>query len=244
MNVGKIFIWLGPILGITTLGLAFYLPMGYIPLIGFGGLVSGIIPLIGYIIYRKTAPTAFAYADAKASGKTVLWVFREDKKIIPVQAEFDSGRLVVGEQKVIVNSPEDIYLLDNTPTAILYRPVGMTLDPKQLFNIQVLEKLGYDRKDFMREMEEFAFVRAFKEKYEKVFNEQYQTLKASGMKDKEAREKAARIAQKEAMAYAQTNLMPGMANPNKMPQDTPVLLGEKGGIILDPKLLKGGVEDE
>lgn len=197
MNIWKGMIFGGLIVGIITLVLSIVLPNYYQLGIGFFGLVAGLIPVVGYFMYRRAVPTAFTYADAKLEGKRVLWVFSEDKMITPVHATFDSGKFLVGDTPVIVDSPEDIYLLDGVPTAIMYRPIGKTLDPKKLFFIRELEHLGYDKDSFKEEMEKQAFISAFKEKYAELIN--------AGYSEEQAKQEALVYARKEITNY---NRMP------------------------------------
>ena len=208
MNIWKGMIFGGLVVGIITLGLSMVLPNYYQPGIGFFGLIAGLTPVVGYFMYRKSVPTAFTYADAKLEGKRVLWVFSEDKTVTPVHATFDSGKFLVGDTPVIVDSPEDIYLLDGVPTAIMYRPIGKTLDPKKLFFIRELEHLGYDKKSFTREMEKQAFINAFREKYAELIKAGYSNEQA----------------EQEALAHAQKE----MTNYNKMPKEMKIIVHPDG----------------
>ncbi len=209
MNIAKAVLIGGIVLGLMAMGLSFVVPMGYIILIGFLGLLAGILPYLGVFIYRKTAPTAFKYADAKMEGKKVLWVFREDRTISPELVTFDSGKfLLASGLPVIIDSPDDIYMLDGVPTAIMFRPVGKTLDPEKLLTLRELEHLGYDRKSFKTEMERIAF--------QDAFNERYNDLIRQGVSNEKAREMA--------VMYAKTE----MTNANRMPRLLKILIGKDG----------------
>jgi len=206
MNLAKLLIYGGVLAGIVALVLSFVMPMMYIIIIGFLALVSGVLPLVGIMMYQRTAPTAFKYADAKMAGKKVLWIFREDRTIVPEAVTFDSGKMVLDSGvPVIIDSPEDIYILDGVPTAIMFRPIGKTLDPQKLLAVRELERAGYDKKSFKKEMERIAF--------ENAFNGRYQELLSQGVSPEDAR--------KLAINYAKTE----MENPNRMPRSLKVKIG-------------------
>lgn len=215
MNIAKLLVVTGPAVGVLSIALAVFAPLRWAPLVGFLGFSAGVLPLVGHIIYQKVAPTAFTYAEAKMAGKPVVWVFREDKLILPRVAESEGGKLVVDGMPVFVDSPEDFYLLDNVRTAIMYRPIGKTLDPKKLLYIRELERLGYDRRTFMNEMEEVALRKA----YERRFKEVYQELVEQGVPEDKAREEAHR----QAVEYAKNNF-----SLNNIPDRMDILIDENG----------------
>ena len=99
------------------------------PIFGYPILivVSAVMAIFTLALWRVTVPTASKLFDTKISGKMLLDIRDERKKMNLLPTKFESGYAVIDKYTKIPVDYDAVYSLDGIPVQTIWRSIGKGL---------------------------------------------------------------------------------------------------------------------